>query len=120
MKKLMLSIHDNKARCYSQQPSFHDNEALAQRFIQFAVNSKDPEHIIPRSPGDFTFFIVGEYDTETGQITPMEPQSLGNGLEYVSQPFPDDPTTTRGGTHGKASQNVTQGQQEAVSEDIRD
>jgi len=41
--------------------------------------------MICKYPGDFTLFLIGSFDSDTGKITPINPQSLGTGVEYKTE-----------------------------------
>lgn len=60
--------------------SFHRKE---QAMRTFSDCLKSPEHQFSKNPQDYTLFEIGSYDDESGQIIPITPISLGNGLEFL-------------------------------------
>lgn len=81
MKLQAFTVHDVKAEAY-HAPFFQNMLAQGKRTFDGMINSDT--HPFAKHPYDYTLFHVGEFDDETGKITPLrEPLSLGNGVEYV-------------------------------------
>lgn len=80
----IFAIHDAKASFYGQ-PFYARANGEAIRTFAGAINGNQPENLMSTSPGDFTLFYIGDYDDQTGVITPATPSSLGNGVEYKQQ-----------------------------------
>lgn len=76
----IFTIQDVKAGAYLP-PWFLPETAMAQRTFGDCCNDK--EHQFGIHPDDYTLFAVGTFDNETGMILSSNPESLGNGLEYV-------------------------------------
>ena len=76
----LFAIHDQKARAYLAPFTF-SKEGQALRL--FTDSIQNPEHQFSRHPEDYTLFLLGEFDDETGKIKPNTPQSLGNGVEFT-------------------------------------
>lgn len=70
MRKSILAVFDAKAQAFTT-PFFHSTPESAQREFQEAVN--DPKTDFNRWPEDYTLMHVGDYDHETGVITPVDP-----------------------------------------------
>lgn len=64
------SVYDNKALQY-HSPFFAVNDATAIRSITDAVN--DPQTNLSRHPRDFSLFLVGQWDDNSGQFMPLLP-----------------------------------------------
>lgn len=76
----MYTVHDSKAGAYLQ-PFYARQNGEAIRSFAEACNQKD--HNFYKFASDFTLFEIGEFDEQTGVITPMlVPLTLGNGVDY--------------------------------------
>lgn len=73
MKQFMYSVYDDTAKVYSQT-FFSLNDATAQRVIKNAV--AQPGHNYNMNPEDFSLYLVGEFDDNTGVITPLKEKKL--------------------------------------------
>lgn len=60
------------------QPFCDSNEDVAKRGFAFSVNHTD---LIGFAPGDFDLYCIGEFDIESGQITPQLPQLVCHATE---------------------------------------
>lgn len=80
-KHKVFSFYDSKAEAYSPQPMFFETTGLAIRAIEKACNRDGSgfcEH-----PEDYTFFEIGTYDVESGDIEMYESKkALGLALEF--------------------------------------
>lgn len=83
MKTGMYSVYDSKANCFCT-PFFSENDATAVRAFRYAANDQTIE--IGKYPSDFTLFAIGQFDSETGQVSTLEPVSLALALTLVNQP----------------------------------
>lgn len=69
MKFPLYSIRDTKAGSF-QTPVVSANDfTITRSFGESIVNRRDP--IISFSPADFDLFQVGEFETDTGIVTPL-------------------------------------------------
>jgi hypothetical protein len=75
----LFSIRDMKVEKYGP-PFPAPTEAYAVRAFASACN--DPDHDYCKFSEDFVLFLIGEFDEASGQVEPVEPTSLGNGLAY--------------------------------------
>lgn len=64
----MFSIHDQKGEIF-HPPFFKNTPGEAERDFRTAV--KDPSSNLNKYPEDFNLYYVGDYDTQTGKITPL-------------------------------------------------
>ena len=87
MTQLMFCIHDNKAEAFLN-PFFLPMKAMAIREFQNMVN--DPNHAFGRNPSDYTLFMCGQWDGESGKIIETDTTALGNGVEFL-QTQPEAP-----------------------------
>lgn len=80
--KLVFSIFDEKAAAFGM-PFFTVNEAMALRMI--LATARDQNTNIAQFPGDFTLFVIGEWDEDDGRIE-MYPahKSLGTVLQILA------------------------------------
>lgn len=71
MKMHILCLRDIVANVWGQ-PTFAGNVGAAVRqFGDACVNTQDENNILAKHPEDFEFWEIGEYDDETGIITPF-------------------------------------------------
>lgn len=83
MKHYIFSIHDQKAEAFIA-PFTLPKMAMAVRSFKHCVNS--PEHQFGAHPQDFTLFVLGVFDDNTGKFDiSTAPESLGNGVEFKNQ-----------------------------------
>lgn len=72
MIQKMYVIHDSAVKAFVS-PHFARTHGEAERNFRLAVNTQDEpgktSHL-SRSPEQFTLFYVGDYDDETGLVTP--------------------------------------------------
>lgn len=81
----MYSVHDKKAECYTQPFHAHTDGMAKRTFTDLVL---DPNHIFGKHPHDFTLFMVGTYNDQTGKTEPITPISLGNGVEFNQPQLP--------------------------------
>lgn len=78
----MYTIRDNKAECYLS-PFFFQRDGEAIRAFDDVVNKSGSQ--INAHPEDFSLFKVGEFDQDTGSVTPIAPISLGCALDFLKK-----------------------------------
>ena len=82
-KLLAFSVFDSKAEVFGT-PIFFPTKGLATRAFEDQCNK--PDSPISQHPGDYTLFCIGDFDQDTGSLTPLPtPTSLGTGVEYQQQ-----------------------------------
>lgn len=80
MKFWIFSVYDSKAEVFNT-PMFLPAKGQATR--AFGDQANDPNSEIAKHPEDYTLFVIGEYESDTGLVTPLPtPESLGLALEY--------------------------------------
>lgn len=67
-KRLMFSVYDVKPEIYF--PPFACR-TVGEALRSFEQLLGDPQTILSKSPGDYRLFAVGEFDEETGVVTPV-------------------------------------------------
>lgn len=77
------SIKDDKVGYYA--PTYEQNDKLAMRVFQSLY--KDNNSMISSYPADFSLYSVGEFDTDTGKLTPCEPKFLvaASSFDFVKE-----------------------------------
>ena len=77
----IFSIFDDKTKVYSKP--FYDL-TIGAAIRNFADASNDPNTHLSKHPGDFSLFLLGEFDDETGELFDKQPyQNLGNCLQHI-------------------------------------
>lgn len=79
---LVLSIRDLKGRGY-QRPFFAETIPAAVRELQLGL--RGDERMV-RFGSDFQVYQLGEFDAETGELTPVPPKHLFDVSDVVQQP----------------------------------
>lgn len=72
------SVFDSKAGAFSR-PVFYQNDDVARRAFDSAVNSVDSE--IGLHPEDFALFWVGEWNEVDGKLSGYAPEVVVNGMQ---------------------------------------
>jgi hypothetical protein len=90
----IYSVYDQASQSYAQ-PFFAQNDGVAVRVLQSAVNGAEPNNIT-LYPEQFSLWRLGEYNDKTGKIIPAEkPEFLRGAHELKKQPLtPDEVITT--------------------------
>ncbi|AXL14728.1 nonstructural protein [Microviridae sp.] len=82
MKTKAFAIYDSKTEAYLP-PFFVEHAGSAIRSFTDACNKDD--HEFGKHPEDYTLFELGEYDSDTGQMSPYDAKkSLITGIEVVT------------------------------------
>lgn len=68
MKQQIYSVRDSKAEIFNV-PFYGNTHAEAERSFVAAAN--DPKSNINQFPEDFDLWHLGQYDTQTGIVTPL-------------------------------------------------
>jgi poly-D-alanine transfer protein DltD len=83
MKTQIFSVYDSKAEAYNT-PMFVPTKGQAIRAFSDQVN--EPGSELNKHPEDYTLFCLGEFDSDTGLITPLNsPHSIGGAHEFMKQ-----------------------------------
>ena len=82
-KLLAFAVFDSKSEVYGT-PIFFATKGLATRAFEDQCNK--PDSPIAQHPADYTLFCIGDFEPDTGTLTPLpSPSSLGTGVEYVKE-----------------------------------
>jgi len=81
----IFTTFDSKAKAF-MAPFFMHEDGMATRIFSQAIN--DEKHQFGKAPYDYTLFKIGELDDSTGIIEPHPPETLGNGVEFLSPKEP--------------------------------
>jgi hypothetical protein len=81
MKKLLFTVYDSAAAMYLE-PFVAPSVDFAIRSFRQAVNT--PDHQFNVFPQDYTLFVTGEFDPETGRVAPIGPTSLGVAITFMN------------------------------------
>lgn len=87
MTNHVFAIYDSKAEAYLS-PFPATTYGLGERMFSDMVNS--PGHQFNRHPEDYTLYVVGKFDTHTGQLGSIEHTVVITGLQAI-QAQPDTP-----------------------------
>ena len=80
MLQHIFTIHDKKAGAYLP-PFFLPQTGMAIRTFGDCINDK--EHAFSKHPEDYTLMAIGTYDDVTSKFITTNPESLGNGLQFI-------------------------------------
>ena len=72
MLRQYYSVYDKVSKIY-QQPFLQHNDAMAVRSIGDAVKK---DEIFSAHAKDFALYLVGAFNEETGELTPVEPRKV--------------------------------------------
>lgn len=75
----IYTIRDAKAECYLPPFTYRTDGEAIRAFGDSALDGKTP---LATHPEDFFLMRVGEFDSDTGAITPCAPVSLASGLDF--------------------------------------
>lgn len=78
-----FSVYDSKAQAYLT-PFFYQREGEAVRAFKSAANTSG--HQFKEHAADYTLFMVGEFNQDTGALKIAVPFSLGNALMVIDPP----------------------------------
>lgn len=83
MKQYVFSVYDSKAEMFNQPMFF---KAKPEALRAFSDEANRAESAIAKHPDDYTLFLVGEFDIESGLLIPEKtPQSFGLGREFQKE-----------------------------------
>ena len=80
MKHKIFTVHDVAADAFAT-PFVQKTTGLAIR--SFAQACQDENTQLHQHPSDYTLFQIGEFDEDTGEITPCTPFSVAKALDYA-------------------------------------
>jgi len=83
MTTKIYSIRDQKAEFFNN-PWFAKTHGEAERNFRSLVN--DPKSMVSQYPLDYDLYYLGEYDTNTGKIAPLDaPQHIMQAISLVAK-----------------------------------
>lgn len=82
MLKLVCSVRDVVANCYSNPFTSH-NQGTALR--DFSQACRDPDSQLAKSPDGFALYSLGTFDDDTGALVPHVPQLLGHATQFLKE-----------------------------------
>lgn len=71
MKYNLYCVRDVKANLF-WQPQMDSNDETAKRGFAMMINSSDARSLTGFAPKDFDLFRIGEFDSETGEVTNLK------------------------------------------------
>lgn len=77
MKKVIISVKDTVAEIFND-PRVEINAASAIRAFTNSIESS-------KSKDDFSLYIIGEFDTNNGEVYPSEPTRIYSGHDVKSK-----------------------------------
>lgn len=77
---LAFAVKDVKSELFNT-PHFVPSKGVAIRSFGTACEDKTTQ--LNKYPEDFSLFHVGEYSTETGELTPCTPDLIANASEFT-------------------------------------
>lgn len=77
MKLIAVALRDILTDQYSQ-PIYAPNKQAAIRNLGIQVNSGNAEDLISMHPEQFEAYLIAEYDTDTGQMTPVDKERISH------------------------------------------
>lgn len=75
MKILLFCVRDVKLGEFNS-PMVFPSRGIAQRSFQDEVNRDAPDNAVYRYPSDFSLYYVGEFDSTSGVLIPVEVPEL--------------------------------------------
>lgn len=85
MIKKVFSLYDEKSEAYIQ-PFFLDTLGQFARAMSDCLS--DPNHQFARHTADYSCYLLGEFDDNTGAFNTNVRRSLGALVEFRSKPVP--------------------------------
>lgn len=87
MKLKIFSIYDSKAWFFGN-PFFDHREGNVIRGFSDAVNSSDPSNGYSKHPEDYSLYLLGEFDTDSGEFDIHKPKNLvtASALKQIINP----------------------------------
>lgn len=83
MKSIVLAVRDQQSDQFTQPITAH-NKAVALRSWGDSLN--DPQNANSeqvKHPEHFALWYIGEYDSDTGTLTPAKPEQLAVGTDLI-------------------------------------
>lgn len=81
MIKYLYSIYDAAAQSYGD-PIIFASDAVAAR--SFQIESQNSDSVVAKFPTDFTVFCIGEFDTVSGNVSPVN-KVICRGTDFINK-----------------------------------
>lgn len=72
------------------QPSFDLNDAVALRNFEAAILQVRPGNLLHTNPEDYALYKLGDFDSDSGVITPMSPLQIATGSAVILKSLKED------------------------------
>jgi len=79
----ICSIRDRAADSFSI-PMFFAQTGAAIRAFGDEVKRPAENNNLNKHPEDFDLYLIGEFDDQTGEFSPMRPQQIAIGKDYAA------------------------------------
>lgn len=76
----IYAIHDRAIEAYGQ-PFFVKSQGQALR--SFRDECENRESQFNKHPADYDLYLIGDYNDETGIITPQQPERVARATDYT-------------------------------------
>lgn len=83
-KLVVMAVYDKKAEIF-HRPMFDVSRGSVVRSFAGEINSKKPESMLAKYPGDFDLYLFGTWDDGTGLFDVGQPQLVITGVSCVEQ-----------------------------------
>lgn len=81
----LYTVYDKASKIYGNPWPAH-NDVTATRQFKQEVNRQAETNPIYTNPSDFALFQIGEYDNESGRITPVMQKIIVEASTLVNKP----------------------------------
>ena len=82
---ILVSVFDHAVKQYAPAMCVQ-SEAAASRIFAIEVNRNDPGNLLYTNKEDFTLYVVGEFDCESGSVVTRDPRVLIHGRDVLIRP----------------------------------
>lgn len=80
----IFAVRDIKSQQFGN-PNFIHNKGEALRTFADTVNQQDDKNLLNKHPEDFELYHLGEYNTDTGVITAIQPTAVITASEVKAK-----------------------------------
>lgn len=80
----IYTTYDNAAKTFGQ-PWFAPNDVSATRAFKMEVNRANDHNVIYKHPEDFSLHRVGDFNEQTAEIVPQEPELIAMGFKLKNE-----------------------------------
>lgn len=72
------------------QPTFDLNDAVALRNFEAAILQVRPGNLLHTNPEDYALYKLGDFDSDSGVLTPMSPLQIATGSAVILKSIKED------------------------------